>query len=193
VTGLSIDDPELVQVVTMLRAERRRRAGWWAAGVSAAAAASVAVAVPAVARFGGPSGIAAPAGSATTSLATAPAPSLQTPSGPPSLAPVVSLQALFGRDWSTDGTLPGGFGGDLALMQGSPSAQGLPDGYRAAVRSLPLPTSGYTTLDGFCARSVEKGATFSACRDLTTADGVRVHRVDVDAPNLTIGTWRRCA
>jgi hypothetical protein len=58
---------------------------------------------------------------------TAPAASTSTARSRP-LEPALSLSSVFGPDWSTDGALLGGFGGDLALVADSPTATGLPKG-----------------------------------------------------------------
>ena len=197
-SGLPTDDPELAEIVGLLRAvddhapparldveellgrarrsEQRRRAGWWSAGLAGAVAASLVVAVPAITRFGPTDEIAVPAGPTTTA---------PTPTSTPS---AVSLESAFGPDWSTKGTVPGGFGGNLVLAEGSPSAAGLPSGYRAAVRALGTSPE-YSGIDGFCAPMTEKSMTSSGCRDVTLTDGTVVHRVDMDAPNGPEGTW----
>lgn len=200
--AIPTDDPELAEIVALLRSvdgdapsarldvedllgrarrwERRRRAGWWSAGLAGVAAASLAVAVPSIVRFDEPAGVAVPGGPvvATSSATVVPQ--------PPS--PAVTLPSVFGPDWSTTGTVPGGFGGDLVLVEKSPTATGLPGGYRAAVRAITTSPE-YASLDGFCAPLTEKGMTSSGCRDVTLADGMVVHRVDMDAPNGPEGTW----
>jgi hypothetical protein len=202
VNAIPTDDPELAEIVAMLRtvdadappawldvedllgrarrSERRRRAGWWSAGLAGVAAASLAVAVPSLVRVEDPAGVAVSGGPVVaTSSATV---------VPPPPAPAVSLPSVFGPDWSTTGTVPGGFGGDLVLVETSPTAAGLPVGYRAAVRAITSPPE-YSSIDGFCAPTTEKSMTASGCRDVTLADGTVVHRVDMDAPNGPEGTW----
>jgi len=86
------------------------------------------------------------------------------------------------------------FGSDYSYQPQSPSAAGLPAGYRAAatlnvVNATPVSGQGLiepiTTL---CAALVEKGATTKACVPQTVGS-LTVQRAETDAPNTKIGTW----
>lgn len=105
-----------------------------------------------------------------------------------------TLTAVMGADWTAQPQSPSGFGGDITLTPGSPSATGLPAGYAAAASSVVLgPTSQSATgpedtMTALCAALVEKGATTKACVP-QQVHGLTVQRSATDAPNTKIGTW----
>lgn len=104
------------------------------------------------------------------------------------------LAGIFGPDYTPRPQSPAGFGGDLTLTPGSPSASGLPQGYAGAVSLVVLsgksdsPQGRVDTITSLCGAMVEKGATMKACVP-QSFNGLTVQRSEVDAPNTTIGTW----
>lgn len=104
------------------------------------------------------------------------------------------LNATLGADYTGKPKSPSGFGGDITLTPGSPSAAGLPPGYAAAASSVVLDHTSAAangpvdTMTAFCGALVEKGATTKACVP-QQVNGLTVQRSETDAPNTKIGTW----
>ena len=152
------------------------------------------------ATSGQPAGIPSATATATNSTTTAaPSPTPSSTDTTPDLSTVAirrigTLSAAMGADWTAQPQSPSGFGGDITLTPGSPSAAGLPDGYAAAASSVVLgPTSltatgSIDTITGMCASRVEKGATTKPCVP-HHVNGLTVQRSETDAPNTRIGTW----
>lgn len=186
---------------------RRRR--WQSArrgATGAAAAAAVgAIALSAATWHPGPSApatgapsISAPGTAGYTPAVQSPSPTATTSTAARSSAESTSrgevLASAFGSDYTAQRQSPSGFGGDLTLTPGSPSAAGLPAGYEAAVTlSLLAATSDSAqgpvdTMTSLCAALVEKGATMNPCVP-ERVGALTVQRAEVDAPNTKVGTW----
>jgi len=139
-----------------------------------------------------------PATPATTSTPTETSPSPRTPAvtSKSSIAQSgrAALQSAFGVDYTPQPQSSSGFGGDLTLTPGSPSAAGLPAGYGAAVTYSLLDATSVSangpvdTITALCGAFVEKGATFKACVPQQVG-GLTVQRSETDAPNTKVGTW----
>lgn len=96
------------------------------------------------------------------------------------------MLGVFGPDRRVD-TRSEGWGGDLHIVTGSTSAQGLPAGYDVVVRFLSLTDA--TSAHRACTGRTEKGTVWRPCTALTAPDGTRLTKQEVAGSGTVQGTF----